>query len=58
MGGAYVGQHEQPGEDAGTLAHLLTHSVSCYQFMFQTVQQLVRVVLYLGCMGQRAVTDN
>ena len=45
----------QPGGDAGTLAHLLTHSVSHCQFMFQTLQQLVRMVLYLGCKGQRAV---
>ena len=36
--------------------HLLTHSVSHCQFMFQTLQQLVRMVLYLGCKGQRAVT--
>ena len=37
------------------IAHLLTHSVSHCQFMFQTQQQLVRMVLYLGCNGQRAV---
>ena len=56
IGGADVGQHEQPGGEAGTLAHLLTHSVSQCQFMFQTLQQPVRMVLYLGCKGQRAVT--
>ena len=55
IGGADVGQHEQPGGEAGTLAHLLTHSVSQCQFMFQTLQQLVRMVLYLGCQGQRPV---
>ena len=27
----------------------------CWQFMFQTLQQLVRMALYLGCNGQRAV---
>ena len=54
-GGADVGQQEQPGGEAGTLAHLLTHSVSHCHFMFQTLQQLVRMVLYLGCKGQRAV---
>ena len=54
-GGADVGQQEQPGGEAGTLAHLLTQSVSHYQFMFQTLQQLVRMVLYLGSKGQRAV---
>ena len=54
-GGVDVGQQEQPGGGAGTLAHLLTHSVSHCQFMFQTLQQLVRMVLYLGCKGQRAV---
>ena len=41
--------------EAGTLAHLHTHSVSHCQFMFQTLQQLVRVVLYLGCKSQKAV---
>ena len=51
-GGADVGQQEQPGGEAGTLAHLLTHSVSHCQFIFQTLQQLVRMVLYLGCKGQ------
>ena len=56
-GGANVGQQEQPGGEAGILAHLLTHSVSHRQFMFQTLQQLVRMVLYLGCKGQRAVTS-
>ena len=55
-GGADVGQQEQPGGEAGALAHRLTHSVSHYQFMFQTLQQLVRMVLYLGCKGQRAVS--
>ena len=38
-----------------SLAHLLTHSVSHCQFIFQTLQQLVNMVLYLGCKGQRAV---
>ena len=52
---AEAGQQEQTGGEAGTLAHLLTHSVSHCQFMFQTLQQLVRMVLYLGCKGQRAV---
>ena len=56
-GGADVGQQEQPGGEAGTPAHLLTHSVSHCQFMFQTLQHLVRMVLYLGCKGQRAVTN-
>ena len=36
-GGAESGQQEQPGGEAGTLAHLLTHSVSPCQFMFQTL---------------------
>ena len=39
-GGADVGHHEQPGEEAGTLAPLLTHSVSHCQFMFHTLQKL------------------
>ena len=50
------GQQEQPGGEAGTLAHLLTHLVSHCQFMFQTLQQLVRMVQYFQCMGQRPVT--
>ena len=54
-GRADAGQQEQPGGEAGTLANLLTHSVSHCQFTFQTLQQLVRTVLYLGCKGQRAV---
>ena len=29
-----------------TLAHFLTYSVSHCQFIFQTLQQLVRMVLY------------
>ena len=33
----------------------LTYSLSYCQFMFQTLQQLVRMVLHLGCKGQRAV---
>ena len=49
------GQQEQPRGEAGTLAHLITHSASKCQFMFQTLQQLVRMILYLGCKGQRAV---
>ena len=53
--GADVGQKEQTGVEAGTLAHLLTHSVSYCQFMFQTLQQIVRMVLYLGCKGQGAL---
>ena len=57
-GGAEAGQQEQTGGEAGTLAHLLTHSVSHCQFMFQTLQQLVRMVLYLGCKGQRAVLHH
>ena len=53
-----VGQQEQPGGEAGNLAHLITHSVSQCQFMFQTLQQLVRMVLYLECKGQRDVTGS
>ena len=49
-----LGNRSSLGE-AGTLAHLITHSVSHCQFMFQKLQQLVRMVLYLGCKGQRAV---
>ena len=56
--GANVGQQEQPGGEAGTLTHFLTRSVSHCQFMFQTLQQLVRMVLYLGCKGQRAVLSS
>ena len=52
---ADVGQQEQPGGEAGTLAHLLIHSVIHCQCMFQTLQKLVRMVLYLGCKSQRAV---
>ena len=52
---ADVGQQEQPGGEPGTLSRLLSHLVSHCQFMFQTLQQLVRMVLYLGCKGQRAV---
>ena len=54
-GGADVGQQEQTGGEAGTLAHFLPHSVPHCQFMFQTLEHLVRMVLYLGCKGQSAV---
>ena len=55
MEGQMLGLGERPGGEAGTLGHLLTHSVSHCQFMFQTLQQLARMVIYLGCKGQRAV---
>ena len=56
MEGHMLGKRSSLGGEEGTLAHLLTHSVSHCQFMFQTLQQLVRMLLYLGCKGQRAVT--
>ena len=54
MEGQMLGNRSSLGEE-GTLAHLLALSVSHCQFMFQILQQLVRMVLYLGCKGQRAV---
>ena len=51
-----LGNRGSLGGESGTLAHLLSQSVSHCQFMFLTLQQIVRMVLYLGCKGQRAVT--
>ena len=53
-GGHMLGNRSSLGDRQG-LGQLLTHSVSYCQFMFQTLQQLVIMVLYLGCKGQRAV---